>query len=212
MEDEDYRPPRRRKRRDYSMWIAFGLVGIVAGVAALVLTSVARQQGTKGDADVRGKPAKSCKVGDTVSFGDVSVKVLSVKVQPFTSHTSAGNAVQHDTAMLVRLRIKNWNPNRVAEIRGQARRAVVKDNVGNRFEALTPVLPVGSLHMPTEMDDHIRPGYVVDLRSDTVAHDTAIFPRPVPGASSATVSLAAECYGAAEGWLDLHTSRAEWGN
>jgi hypothetical protein len=221
----------RAARRRFYLGLTALIAGVVAIVVLLVVASKARSPGriqeqVEGDraanqtrsgrradqsslGNERGLPLTECRVGETASFGDISVRVASAQVSSFTSRSFAGRRMEHEQCLLLKLQIRNWNPNKAVVIYPQSRHAVYVDDVGNRVDAAQPRDDLGQFSFS---DEFITPRYEPTLRSDDPARsDTVVFPRPVPGASKITVTLFGDCYGEPEKKLLVHLSRRDWG-
>ena len=202
--------PVRSKQRVLQWVVLLAIALIATPLAIFVIIAESRYQRDARTVEppvVRGRPMSGCRVGDTISFGDVSVAVISLKVGGLSGRTPAGNEMRIDSVLLLKLRLKNFNANRIATVGGQAGNAVATDDVGNVYDAMVLKSEFGG---EVRVPDLIGRGFVRDLRSDEPpSYDTVVFKRPVPGAKRLTIALDGTCYGGTDRPTVL-AERAEW--
>lgn len=169
--------------------ISLAVIVVVGGVVGVLLL---KDRGV-GDSMAAGPvppgvapAADGYALGQEIRFGDLGVTVVRARVEKYVSLTSIGQPVLHDPAVVVRIGIRNYNPNRIAEAGAQTGVATLTDNLGNRYERVSPRSDIG---LPTSIPGQTPAGTVVRLRSDEAEEDVLLFDRPVPGASSLELRL-----------------------
>jgi hypothetical protein len=146
-------------------------------------------------------------IGQEMRFGDLGVTVTSIRQTGYGSHTAAGRQMGHNVALVVSLRLKNYNPNRVLRVPGQSGSAKATDDVGNEYPEVQPVNEWG---LENTIDGQIEDGTALNLRSDVIGEDRVIFSRPVPGANVLTVTMDAAQYDGGSGKIVFRVPRSVW--
>jgi hypothetical protein len=154
------------------------------------------------------RPTHECSFGEEMRFGDLGVAVRRARVEGFTSVTPAGRQLFHQPAFVITIGLKNYNPNRVIDAGAQVDAARLEDDVGNRYDGIKAVNEIG---LAGRIEGQIPPGMARPVRSDEDARDVLVFDRPVPGASTLTLTLDASRYGGL-GRLKVQIPRSAWGN
>jgi hypothetical protein len=152
-------------------------------------------------------PDKEYKFGEEMRFGDLGATVVFAGQAGFTSTTSAGRQLFHDPEFVVTIQFKNYNPNRVVEAGAQVDAATLEDDVGNRYSRIKAKNEIG---LENKIDEQISSGKVRPVRSDDKdARDLLVFERPVPGASTLTLTLDASKYGGS-GKIKVKIPKSAW--
>lgn len=225
---DDERPARRRRREApksgtspvlyvaLAVGLLFVLPLMLCGGAFVfgVFRGVAKVQEATQEPQPAAGPVRECKVGEAAQLGDLSVTVESVGVGGFLSTTASGRTLNHDPALLVQLRLKNTNPNRVIELHSQNDKATAADDVGNTYKTLAPLDEFGSettveFQSASGLERRIVGNAKRSLRSDRDTADLIILSRPVPGAAKLTITVDGAAYGAS-GTLKIHATKEDW--
>jgi hypothetical protein len=149
---------------------------------------------------------KETSIGQEIHFDDLSVTVATVTVQQFqtTDYTI------YQPALIVVLRIKNTNPNRIINVSSQSGSTKVTDEFGNAyFESQVLKQSGQGIWHPIPGHTGLIEQREVRLRSDSPTTDVVIFERPVVGATRLVIDLDAAKYGG-EGVIRLTITKAVW--
>jgi hypothetical protein len=107
---------------------------------------------------------------------------------------------------VVFISFRNYNPNRIIKAGSQVDVAILRDDVGNTYQGIRATNEIG---LTNSIDDQIPAGMARPVRSDQPGWDVLVFERPVPGASTVTLSLDASQYGGV-GRIEVQVPRETW--
>jgi hypothetical protein len=170
------------------------------GVLGLLLKAIGRTAVT-GQSET-----PEYKYGEEWRFGDLGVTVTA-GIHDWTSTTAAGRAMTHDLNFVVTIKFKSYNPNRELSAGSQCDSSSLTDDVGNTYLVIYPVNEIG-IH--NRVDGQIRAGMSRNVRSDNNdAGDVLVFGKPLPGASSVTLTFDAKKYGG-KGKIVVTIPRSKW--
>lgn len=141
---------------------------------------------------LRPGPTTEVALGEEVRFGDLGVTVASAHVSPYQSTSPGGTLYNHEAALLIAIRFKNYNPNRTIKADCQIDTSTLRDDVGNSYRGIAARDEFGRRR---SIVGQVEEGMSRPVRSEKVESDVLVFARPVAGARQLTLTLAARRYG-----------------
>lgn len=181
--------------------VLVGIPILICGGCFIVGDSL-RKASDRGDEG----PIVITELNEEVRVDDMGVTVQSAKVVGFSSVTAGGRQMFHNPEFVVRLKLKNYNSNRVIDAGAQSGVAKLTDDIGNDYKEL---LATNEFGLNNTIDGQIPDGHVRPVRSDADGQDVIVFSRPVPGASKVDLLLDATKYGGS-GKIKVTIMKAAW--
>lgn len=160
------------------------------GVAFVALMGRTAAVAVKAQQEMRERATVQIEPGQPHQIGDLTVTVESCIERYVTGWTVTGRLMNSDHPhAIVLIKLRNSNPNKNANPKGQSGYAKVVDDLGNEMKAelMTDILPL-AVRVGQEAPQ-IGPNEMLELRSDQEGADAIVLPRSVPAAQWVTVRL-----------------------
>ncbi len=196
------------------MGILFVVVGvpilICAGCVAIGLIGTKRDSASPaastekaGDAKANGvqPPSKEAsndrdgEIGKETLFGSLGVTVDTVRFNTFAATTDLGRTFfsdGRDSTVVVRISLRNHDPNKLAKASAQSGKATLTDEHGNVY---SEVFLTNEIGLKITTDGSIPRGHYIEFSADKAHADALVYQKPVPGAKTLTLAIDAEQYG-----------------